>query len=200
MASPSTRPWLLMALVSVLGWLVYLAVFAPLPPRRGSAPDLTTSLTVQQADFQWNLQDMNEQSVSFAKFRGRTVFLNIWATWCPPCVAEMPSIATLAGNGRLKDVAFVCVSVDDSVARVREYVQEKKWGMTILHATSLPTPFQTEGIPATFIIDPAGRIVTSEVGSAQWDTPEVVDLLEKLAKKPAAQAETSNAPAPSTKS
>ncbi len=72
------------------------------------------------ADYDWSLMDLDGQPVSFAKFKGKTVFLNIWATWCGPCVGEMPSIAKLARNPRLQDknIEFVCVSTDD-VGRCR---------------------------------------------------------------------------------
>ncbi len=95
----------------------------------------------------------------------------------------MPSIARLAENPGIKgkNIQFVCVSVDEDLDSVRRFVEDKKWPMTILHARSLPRVFRTDGIPATFIIAPDGRIVAAQVGSSDWDEPEVAQLLEKTA-------------------
>ncbi len=95
----------------------------------------------------------------------------------------MPSIARLADEPRLKGkgIAFVCVSVDDSTESVRQFVQGQPWHMSFFRADRVPPVFTTEGIPATFIIAPDGRIAASEIGAADWDTPEVIALLEKLA-------------------
>jgi hypothetical protein len=97
----------------------------------------------------------------------------------------MPSISNLAADPKIKekDIAIVCVSTDESAEELRAFLKGKDWGMTILRATSLPRAFQTEGIPATFLIAPDGRIVTTTEGPAQWDDPSVVELLVKLAGK-----------------
>jgi thiol-disulfide isomerase/thioredoxin len=172
------RSWLIIALVFVLFWAVYLAFFGP----RERGPLEGTGLD-RPAEYDWALEDLSGQPVAFSDFKGKTVFLNIWATWCGPCVTEMPSIARLADNPRLKgkNIQFVCVSTDDDLDRVRRFVADKEWPMTILHARSLPPVFRTDGIPATFIIAPDGRIVAAQVGSSDWDDPKVVELLEKTA-------------------
>lgn len=177
-ASKSDRSWLWIGLAFMAFWVVYLTFFGP----RNRRP-LEESAIDRPADYNWTAEDLQQQPVRFTKFQGKTVFLNVWATWCGPCVGEMPSIARLAANPRLqgKDIAFVCVSVDDSLDAVRRFMADKNWPMTILHASSLPPVFSTDGIPATFVIDPAGRIVAAEVGASDWDSPDVVALLEKTA-------------------
>jgi thiol-disulfide isomerase/thioredoxin len=172
------RTWIWVALAFVAFWVVYLGFFGP----RNRRP-LEDSGIDRPAEYGWTLADLKEQPVRFTRFQGKTVFLNIWATWCGPCVAEMPSIARLAANPRLKgkDIEFVCVSVDDSAAAVKSFLSKKDWPMTVLHASSLPPVFSTDGIPATFVISPSGRIVAAEVGSSNWDSPDVVAFLEKTA-------------------
>ncbi len=165
------NPWLLVAVVFAVAWIVGLVLFLPL----GSGPSMP-------ADFAWTLRDLDDQPVEFKKYAGKPIFLNIWATWCGPCVAEMPSIARLAANPRLKDVAFVCASVDDSPETVKRFLADKNWPMTILRSRDRPGIYYTDGIPATFIIAPDGRIVSKQVGSMDWDTPEIVAMLEKMTK------------------
>jgi thiol-disulfide isomerase/thioredoxin len=174
----STRTWLLIAVAFCGFWAVYLAFFGPRP----RAPSLKSSGMSEPASYDWTLLDLQDQPVSFARFKGKPVFLNIWATWCGPCVKEMPSIASLADDPRLqgKEIAFVCVSIDESTEPVRGFLEGRSWHMSFFRAEKVPPVFLTDGIPATFIIAPDGRIAASEVGSARWDTPEVVALLEKL--------------------
>ena len=170
---------LLWAALAFLGfWFVYLTFFGPKRPAR-----LENSGMSQPADFNWTVLDLDDQPVSFSKFKGKPVFLNFWATWCGPCIREMPSIDRLANDPRIKgkSIEFVCVSVDDSTDQVRQFVQSKNWPMTVLRADKLPRVFTTEGIPATFLIAADGRIAATEVGAADWSEPHVVAFLDKLA-------------------
>ena len=96
------------------------------------------------------------------------MFLNVWATWCGPCVQEMPSIARLADDPRLKgkDIAFVCVSIDQSSAAVRTFLEGRPWRMSFFRAEDIPPVFSTDGIPATYIIAArrADRRIRGRVG------------------------------------
>ena len=140
----------------------------------------------EPADYTWKLRDLDDKPVDFAQFKGRTVVLNLWATWCPPCLAEMPALATLAENPRIKEkgVAIVCVSTDEAPDALRRFMVKKSWPMTILRATALPSVFLTDGIPATFVIAPDGKVVAPELGAARRDYPSVVSFLENLAPAP----------------
>ncbi|MFO0908468.1 MAG: TlpA disulfide reductase family protein [Isosphaeraceae bacterium] len=174
------RTWLSIVVGFVVLWGLYLAFFGP--GRLGPGRNLEGSGLAQPADYGWKLRDLNGGEVSFSRFKGKPIFLNIWATWCGPCVRELPSIAQLAERKELEGVQVVCVATDDSAETVKSFVARQNWpsSMIVLHASDLPPVFFTEGIPATFIIDPSGRVVASEVGSADWNTPEVVSLLKKL--------------------
>lgn len=177
----SNRTWWFLAIGFSVFWMLYLAFFVP-----GRPAVLENSGMSQPADYEWPLQDLDERPVSFSSFKGKIVFLNIWATWCGPCVGEMPSIARLAQNARLQDknIAFVCVSTDESAEAVRQFVAGKDWKMTILRAEKVPSVFYTEGIPSTFVIDADGRIAATAVGASDWSAPDVVEFLEKLATSP----------------
>jgi len=184
--SKSDHIWWIVGIAFVAAWCLYLAFFGPKLPEGGLAPPRLSpdSALARPADYGWTLLDLDDNPVEFAKFKGKPVFLNIWATWCPPCVAELPSIANLAANPRVKDVTFICVSTDQSADKVKSFLRDKSWPMTVLRATDLPEVFVTDGIPATFLIAPDGKVAIAEVGSAQWDDPSAVAFLEKLAKQP----------------
>jgi thiol-disulfide isomerase/thioredoxin len=178
MINDNTKTWLGIGLGVAVLWVLYLAFLGPRRPAL-----LENSGMSQPAAYEWSLSDLNDRPVRFSRFKGKPIFLNIWATWCGPCVREMPSIARLAQDPRLqgKGLEFVCASVDDSSDAVRRFLQGRSWSMTFLRAEQLPAVFHTEGIPATFLIAPDGRIAAAVVGAAQWDAPEVVGFLEKLA-------------------
>lgn len=187
--APSPQPsrlWLYVALGFIGFWGLYLIFLGPSANERVPQLQSPGNLT---ADYSWAVADLDGNPVTFDRFKGKAVFLNIWATWCPPCVGELPSIARLAANPALKDVAFICAATDETRDDVKRFVerQGKEWTMTVLHATDLPPVFVTEGIPATFLIAPDGRIVSAEIGAADWDDPKVVDFLKNLAStaKPA---------------
>jgi thiol-disulfide isomerase/thioredoxin len=173
----NARTWWLIGLAFCIFWIGYLALFGPRP-----RAVLENTGMSQPASYDWSAFDLNDQPVRFSKFQGKTVFLNIWATFCEPCVREMPSIARLADDPRLrnKPIEFVCVSTDTSAEPVRRFIRDKNWRMTILRAESLPPVFLTDGIPSTFVIAPDGRIAATEIGPAEWDEPRVVTFLEKL--------------------
>ena len=181
------RTYLWIALAFSAFWVVYLSMFAP---RQRAV--LENSAMIEPADYDWSALDLNDQPVSFAKFKGKTIFLNIWATWCGPCVGEMPSIAVLAKKmkAREKPIEFVCISTDNSTETVRQFLKGRDWSMTFLRAEQLPRVFLTEGIPATFVIASDGRIAASEIGAVDWDDPKVAAFIEKL---------VAGTPAPPTK-
>ena len=166
-ASP-TRLWLLLALAFVATFLLI---------RGGSR----SAATGRQADYSWRVTDLDGRPVDLAQYRGKPIFLNVWATWCPPCVKEMPSIARLAANSKLADVVFLCVSEDQEAKEAESFFGSGKPPMTILHSRGeRPGVFMTDGIPATFVISRDGRIVLAEVGMKDWDDAETVTLLEGL--------------------
>ena len=157
----------------VLAWCAYLYFFGPRAENKARGA----------ADYGLKLKDLDGKPIDFARYRGRVVFLNLWATWCPPCRAEMPSIARLVANPRVKDVVFLCASVEDDPGGIRAYARQAKLSLPLVIADGpVPSVYQTEGIPATFVIGRDGRIAMAEVGSAEWDAPDVVSKLEALTK------------------
>jgi thiol-disulfide isomerase/thioredoxin len=161
-------------------WFTYLTFFGPKRPAM-----LENSGMSEPANFDWTVLDLDDRPVSFSKFKGKTVFLNFWATWCGPCIREMPSIDSLARDPRLagKSIEFLCISTDDNSETVRQFLKDRNLAMTFLRVKDgkVPSVFYSEGIPATFLITPEGRIAASEIGSADWHEPRVVKFLEKLA-------------------
>ena len=142
------------------------------------------------ADFEWKLQGLDGEETSLAAFKGKVLFVNLWATWCGPCVVEMPSIQRLYEQFRQEDVKFLLVS-DEPPDVVEPFVQEKGWELPMYVSNDeRPSVFESRGIPATFILDREGRIVFRHVGSARWDDESSVRFLNELLEKKAVEGDS----------
>ena len=138
------------------------------------APDFTAS-------------DMNGRTVRLADNRGKIVLLNIWATWCPPCVDEMPSLEKLYQEFKDQNFALMAVSIDsDGITAVAPFM--KKHGLTfpalIDSQAAIQTSYEITGVPETFIIDKKGILVRKVIGPLDWSAPEVLEYIRKLIQEP----------------
>ena len=139
------------------------------PPRIGSnAPEFT----VQDSD----------RTVALNQFHGQIVVLNFWATWCPPCVEEMPSLVVMQRHMKAKGVTVLAVSIDVDENAYRAFL--KQHGVDLLTvrdpAQKTPALYGTHGWPETFIIDRNGMIRRKFIGAVDWTEPEITDYLSKL--------------------
>lgn len=131
----------------------------------------------------FTLPDLAGKMVSLADYKGKVVLLNIWATWCAPCVDEMPSMEKL--HQELKDEPFVilAVSIDESGARVvLPFMKRHKLSFPALtdSAGTIKSLYQTTGVPESFIIDQAGRIVEEVIGPRDWAAEGAIRYFRKL--------------------
>lgn len=122
------------------------------------------------------------RKVSLADFRGKTVVLNFWATWCPPCIEEMPSLVAM--QRQLQDkVVVLAVSVDKDRAAYERFVRQ--YDLAALETVLDPNEesrklYSTTGLPETFVIDRNGVIRRKFVGPLDWTEKEILDYLAKL--------------------
>jgi peroxiredoxin len=131
----------------------------------------------------FTLPDINGKMVSLSDYRGQVVLLNIWATWCAPCVEEMPSLEKL--HQELKDEEFVILagSIDESgAAVVRPFMKKHKLNFPALidSAGILKDLYQTTGVPESFVIDKQGRILEEVIGPRDWAAPGALKYFRSL--------------------
>lgn len=132
--------------------------------------------------YDWQLFDMDGKRFNLEETRGKVVVVNFWATWCPPCVAEMPSFQQLY-EAYGSNVQFVFYA-NDELERVQSFMVKKKYSFPVYIAgTEVPAELEHPSIPTTYIIDTQGNIVLKEVGAADWDSRAVFDLLDRLLSK-----------------
>jgi peroxiredoxin len=130
-------------------------------------------------DFQ--LPDAAGGVVSLSGQRGHPVLLNFWATWCPPCVEEVPSLEELARRIDGTDLRMLAVSVDDDWGAIRRFfVKGSSIGVLLDASHEIPRKFGTEKYPESFLIDAAGRVRYYFINKRDWSRPEAVACLESL--------------------
>jgi peroxiredoxin len=127
--------------------------------------------------------DLAGKTVRIDDLRGKVVVLNLWATWCPPCVEEMPSLEALARKMAGRDLVVLAVSQDELPDKVKPWIDERRFrSMTVLLDArgELGNALGVTGYPETFVVDRQGKIVLHHIGYRDWASPDVVAALERL--------------------
>lgn len=129
--------------------------------------------------FNWNLVDNQGKSVNFQEMEGEVILINFWATWCPPCIAEMPNLNALYADYKDK-ISFVFVA-NDNAKSVNAYLKKNQYDLPVYYASEdAPTALYSKSIPATFLIDDQGKIVMKELGSSDWNSTNVRNQIDEL--------------------
>ncbi len=127
----------------------------------------------------FNVTAMDGSTLNLADLKGKKVFVNLWATWCPPCRAEIPSIEALSSKLDKQKVAFVMLSLDENFELAKQFAKAHNLKVPVYYpAEKLPAMFNTDGIPATFIFSEKGELVKVNNGAEDYDTEAYVQLLK----------------------
>tara|TARA_R110000868_G_scaffold1389_4_gene10689 strand:- start:4955 stop:5518 length:564 start_codon:yes stop_codon:yes gene_type:complete len=129
--------------------------------------------------YDWKLKDEDGHIFDFQTTKGKVVFINFWATWCPPCIAEMPSVQNLYTDYKDK-VEFVLVT-NESDMEINKYLDKNNYNFKIYRPLSNRSNlFDISSIPRTFLIDKNGKIVIDESGAANWNSDKVRAVIDGL--------------------
>ena len=159
-------------------------VQAIMEPPELKVPD-PKDMDVTLVDFDVNLlqfEDLNGSQFSLRDFRGKTLFINYWATWCNPCLAEMPSMVELYNQYKdNQDIVFLYLSKENRNTIIDYLPKDETLSQLPLYKIiSDDELFSTRGIPTTFIVDSSGEVVVKDVGSAIWNDQSVIDYLNNI--------------------
>lgn len=166
---PTTR-------VPVSTFFIRLTSFAP------SGLSADKQYTLSDNAQKWQLKDMSGKTVILSDLMDKPVFVNMWATWCPPCRAELPGIQELYEQYKGK-VHFLLLS-DEPPAKVKAFIIEHHYeGMPFFRYRYVPQDFSSRSIPSTFIISKQGKVVLTKKGAARWDSDKVKKLLDNLIRE-----------------
>jgi len=123
-------------------------------------------------------------NTALSSYKGKVVLLNFWATWCPPCRAEMPSMETFYKRFNAQGLEILAVDVGEDALVVQRFIKNGGFTFPVLLDTGNKTSsvYGISAIPTTFVIDREGKIVGKVVGSIMWDAPRVISAFEALLK------------------
>ncbi len=135
-------------------------------------------------DYMWQLTDNDGLTFDFSQIQGKVIFLNFWATWCPPCIAEMPVIQELYDKYKdNSDIVFVFATTDPQET-VNKFMANKGYSLPVYYMQSAPPrQLASKSIPTTFLIGKKGDIAIRKVGAANWNSKKVIDTIDGLLKE-----------------
>jgi peroxiredoxin len=130
---------------------------------------------------------LNGKMVRLSDYRGKVVLVNVWATWCPPCVDEMPSLQTLYQAFKDENFEILAVSIDSAgLEAVAPFMQKHKltFPALVTSQTTMESIYKITGVPETFVVDKNGLLVKKIIGPLNWASPEVFRLIRELLREP----------------
>ncbi|OQY02789.1 MAG: hypothetical protein B6I20_06435 [Bacteroidetes bacterium 4572_117] len=124
---------------------------------------------LSEKDYNWEVESLDGNKYLLSDYKGKVIFLNLWATWCPPCIAEMPSIQKLYNKYKDNDqIVFLIVSNEER-EKVSAFMKKRDFVFPVQTTKyQTPKPFYTESIPTTYLVSKSGKIVIKETGAANW--------------------------------
>lgn len=172
---PTSRAWIQQGLMKI-------GLFKPnLEKPKEEASTAISPTTRPQVSF----SDDNGQVTHIADLKGKVVFINFWATWCPPCKAEMPSIEQLKDKFKGNDnVVFMLVEIEHEKEKAHAFLKDGKLDLPIFYPESeIPTDWLGQSIPTTVILDKNGDVAAHHEGMADYSRKEVFEFITDLINK-----------------
>ena len=148
-----------------------------------SAEETNTS---EAFDYNFVIKDLAGNKINFDQYKGKVIFVNLWATWCSPCRAEMPGIQKLYNKVDHDKISFVMLSIDKDVnkEKVVKFINDRLFTFpAFMPSGYLSSQLNVPEIPTSFVISKDGKIVVKEIGMKNYDTAKFKKLLEKLASE-----------------
>ncbi len=131
------------------------------------------------------VKNLSGQDVALSSLSGKVVLMNFWATWCPPCRTEMPSIQVLHKKLAGKAFEVMAISVAEKPSTVKDFLKSNPYDfpMYLDEDGSVSAPFAGRGIPTTFLLDKQGRAIAGFIGARSYDGAEIVALFTELSER-----------------
>ncbi len=151
------------------------------------APQTMTPVAKRPAAKDYALEDMDGKTQRLSEQRGKVVLVNFWATWCPPCRKELPSMQRLWE--KLKDEPFALHAIDtgETAEEILPFIfstgTELTFPILLDRESKTPRQWPVIAIPTTFVVDKQGRIAYRSVGGREWDDPKLIEELRRLMRE-----------------
>ncbi|WP_075352161.1 TlpA family protein disulfide reductase [Algoriphagus marinus] len=139
-------------------------------------------LSNQDFNYRGRFLDFEGNEILLESYRGKTLFINLWASWCGPCRAEMPHISELYKSLENEpNIEFLLVGLDNDIEKSRNFLDGKSWTFPTAHASfGLNSSLQSQSIPTTLVVSPEGKIVFYQEGMSNFNSAEFRNFLKNL--------------------
>ena len=178
------RTLLVFASVFAVGYLMSSQQIKSVNPMSSPKPAVAEDMSENDLAPDVVLNKLEGGTVKLSDYRGKWVFLNFWATWCPPCIYEMPAMELFYQKFKDRNLVMLAVSVDDRNAKqaVIDFVLDKKLTFDIFLDTesTVMREFRTNALPSTYIINPEGYVVSQAMGAREWMDPTVIEYFADI--------------------
>lgn len=170
----SGRAVLILFAVALLGLMIIQGCGTSAQDTGKNGQEATVGVNVGELAPDFTLVDLEDNQVSLSDFRGKTVFVNFWATWCPPCRAEMPEMEAVYQEYKDKGVVMIGVDIRETKEEVLQYVQEGgySWIFVLDTTGEVTTNYKIQAIPTSFFLDREGTIRAVNIGAMTKRTME----------------------------
>ena len=125
------------------------------------------------------LEDLYGKEINLSELKGKVVFLNFWATWCKPCIKEMPSIDKARELLKTEPVVFIAAS-DEDLERIQKFIPKLPYNFQFAHSKTSVFDLDIKALPTTMIINQKGEIVFNEIGGRDWSTNKNIELIKGI--------------------
>ena len=173
---------LLMPEIRSLSFLVVNLIVAGLllqSCKQGQNSESTELEVTEGTDEGIQLLDLEGNAINLEDYRGKVIFLNFWATWCKPCIAEMPSIEKLSKELGEDGFVFLAAS-DEKMEKIQRFAEKYPFDFQYVQLKTNVYQLGLSVLPTTYIIDSEGEIVDKIVGAREWDSSESIDMMKSL--------------------
>lgn len=166
--------------ILILSFALTQTVFAQ-KPGKGLTP--MSDLPVAPA---FTLTDSEGKVHKLEDYRGKVIIVNFWATWCPPCRAEMPSMQRAWEQLREEDILMLAINVGQDEEAIFQFTADYPVDFPLLmdQDSAVTGKWPVRGLPSTYVVDTEGRLAYKAIGGREWDDPALLDQVRAL-KKPA---------------
>ncbi len=168
-----------------IGSLFLLIAMGPNPSTGqsgGTASSADTEKNVMGKAPDFTLKDIHGRALSLSSLKGKVVLINFWATWCPPCKAEMPSLNKIYNEMKAQGLEVVAVSTDNSLSTIKDFLARNRLDFPVLfdESKAVTKQYHVFSMPTTFLIDRNGMIVEKFYGEEDWTDPDIRKKIDKL--------------------
>ncbi len=132
-------------------------------------------------DYDWYVYDVNNQIHKLSDYKGKVIFINFWATWCGPCLAEMPALKELYDRYKDNpDIMFLFVTTED-LTQSEQFLKKRGWDVPVYkQVTRQPEVLYSSSIPSTYLIDKEGKIIVEAHRATRWNSAKSLRLINRL--------------------